>query len=165
MTEHLLSDQSFPACLTTAKEIHDCLTVGNMNAYVWWWIISNANGLYNKSGVVQKRGYVLGQFAKFVRNGYYRVDATANPSANIYVKGFKGGGKAVIVAINKWSRIRRDALHHVEFSKYCIEVQRHRQRRRLHVFITGKQRHHICRNGKINRIGLTILLNTLTTGG
>ncbi len=101
MTEHLLNDQSFPACLTTAREIHDCVTVGNMNAYVWWWIISNANGLYNKSGVVQKRGYVLGQFAKFLRNGYYRVDATAKPSANIYVTGFKGGGKAVIVAINK----------------------------------------------------------------
>lgn len=103
MTEHLLNDQSFPACLTTAKEIHDCLTTGMMNAYVWWWVVSDANGLYNKSGVVQKRGYVLGQYAKFVRNGYYRVDATSNPSTNVYVTGFKGGGKAVIVAINKGS--------------------------------------------------------------
>ncbi len=100
MTEHLINDQSLTACLTTAKEIHDCMTTANFNAYVWWWIISDANGLYNKSGQVQKRGYVLGQFAKFVRNGYYRVNATSNPTTNIYVSAYKGDGKAVIVAIN-----------------------------------------------------------------
>lgn len=100
MTEHLLNDQSISGCMTTAKEIHDCMTIGNMNAYMWWWVISDNNGLYNKAGVVQKRGYYMGQFAKFVRPGYYRVNATYNPQTNVYVSAYKGGGKAVIVAIN-----------------------------------------------------------------
>lgn len=103
MTEHLLNDQSLTACLTTAKEIHDCMTVANFNAYIWWWIISDANGLYDKSGNIQKRGYVLGQFGKFIRNGYYRVDATYCPQADVYVSAYKGDGQAVIVAINRGS--------------------------------------------------------------
>jgi glucuronoarabinoxylan endo-1,4-beta-xylanase len=101
MTEHLLNDQTLSACLTTAKEIHDCMTVANMNAYVWWWVISDANGFFSKTtGAVQKRGYVVGQFAKFVRPGYYRVTATSNPQANVYVSAYKGNGKVAIVAIN-----------------------------------------------------------------
>jgi glucuronoarabinoxylan endo-1,4-beta-xylanase len=100
-TEHLLDDQSLTACLTTAKEIHDCMTVANMNAYLWWWVNSDSNGFFNSSGVVQKRGYVEGQFAKFIRPGYYRVTATSNPQTNVYVSAYKGDGKVVIVAINK----------------------------------------------------------------
>lgn len=100
MTEHLLNDQTISGCMTTAKEVNDCMSIASMNAYTWWWIISDANGLYNKAGVVQKRGYVLGQFAKFVRPGYYRVNSTYNPQTNVYVSAYKGSGKAVIVAIN-----------------------------------------------------------------
>ncbi|MDT8718481.1 glucuronoxylanase XynC [Clostridium sp. 19966] len=101
MTEHLLNDQSVSACITTAKEINDCMTVGNMNAYCWWWVISDSNGLYNKAGVLQKRPYVLGQFSKFIGNGYYRVDAASNPQTNVYMSAYTGSNKVVIVAINQ----------------------------------------------------------------
>src|SRR5690554_6706760 len=101
MTEHLVNDQSLRAALDTAKEIHDCLTIGNMNAYIWWWVISDANGFLNKQYLPQKRGYVVGQFARFVRPGYYRVEATSRPAANVHVTAYKGDGKVVIVAINR----------------------------------------------------------------
>ena len=55
----------------------------------------------NKQYVPQKRGYVVGQFAKFVRPGYYRVEATSRPTANVYVTAYKGDGKVAIVAINR----------------------------------------------------------------
>lgn len=103
MTEHLLNDQSISGCITTAKEINDCMTIGNMNAYVWWWMISNDCGFYNKAGVIQKRPYVLGQFSKFIRPGYYRVDAVSNPQSNIYMSAYTGNNKVVIVAINQGS--------------------------------------------------------------
>ncbi|MDP4179375.1 MAG: glycoside hydrolase, partial [Bacillota bacterium] len=74
MTEHYLDDQGISACMDTAQEINDCMTIGNMNAYVWWWINSDTCGFFNTAGVVQKRLYVEGQFSKFVRNGYTRVD-------------------------------------------------------------------------------------------
>lgn len=101
MTEHLVNDQSLSASLDTAKEIHDCMTIGNMNAYIWWWVISDANGFLDKQYRPQKRGYVVGQFAKFVRPGYYRVEATANPATDVYVTAYKGDGKVAIVAVNR----------------------------------------------------------------
>lgn len=101
MTEHYTDGQSLSNALDTAKEIHDCLTVANMSAYTWWWNLDNNMGFLNASHVPQKRGYVVGQFAKFVRNGYYRVNATYNPQSNVYVSAFKGDNKAVFVAINQ----------------------------------------------------------------
>lgn len=101
MTEHLVNDQSLSAALDTAKEIHDCLTIGNMNAYIWWWVISDANGFLDKQHVPQKRGYIVGQFARFVRPGYYRVEATARPRPHVYVTAYKGEDKIVIVAVNR----------------------------------------------------------------
>ncbi|HEX3030071.1 MAG TPA: carbohydrate-binding protein, partial [Clostridia bacterium] len=101
MTEYYIDGQGIDKALETAKQVHDCLTTANMNAYIWWWVHDDNMGFINKAGNPQKRGYMVGQFSKFVRNGYYRVDATANPNTNVYVSGYKGDGKVVIVAINK----------------------------------------------------------------
>ena len=52
---------------------------------------------------VPKRAYCLGNFSKFIRPGYYRVTATANPTTNVYVSAYKNDSTDdfVIVAINK----------------------------------------------------------------
>ncbi|HMB99515.1 MAG TPA: glucuronoxylanase, partial [Flavobacteriaceae bacterium] len=46
------------------------------------------------------RGYLMSNYAKFVRPGYTRVDATANPKTNVYVSAYSGSGKTIIVAVN-----------------------------------------------------------------
>ncbi|MDP4183342.1 MAG: dockerin type I domain-containing protein, partial [Bacillota bacterium] len=38
--------------------------------------------------------------AKFIRPGYHRVDATANPNTNVYVSAYTGDNKVTVVAIN-----------------------------------------------------------------
>ena len=48
---------------------------------------------------VDLRGYVMGQFAHWVRPGKSRVTATYNPQSNIYVTAYHNGG-IVIVALN-----------------------------------------------------------------
>lgn len=100
MTEKYFDDDSMGNIMNLSKEIHDAMVTGNMNAYVYWWI-TWANGLATSSGTIYKRAYTLGQFAKYIRPGYYRVDATANPKTNVYVSAYKGNGKIVIVAINQ----------------------------------------------------------------
>jgi hypothetical protein len=82
-----------------AKEIHDCMVVASMNAYVYWWIIA-ANGLASSGGSIYKRAYVLGQYAKYIRPGYHRVDATASPATGLSVSAYQGDDKVVIVAVN-----------------------------------------------------------------
>jgi len=102
MTEYFVNDQSLSAAISTAKQIHDCMTISDMSAYIWWFLRNDASGLINTGGTLQKRAYVLGQFSKFVRPGYNRIDATYNPTSNVYVSAYKGS-KVVIVAINQGS--------------------------------------------------------------
>jgi glucuronoarabinoxylan endo-1,4-beta-xylanase len=98
MTEHLDTDTSWSAVIGTAKEIHDCMNAG-MSAYIWWYIV-RFYGPILEDGNISKRGYVLSQYARFVRPGYVRVDATDNPQPDVYVTAYKNGSKLAIVAIN-----------------------------------------------------------------
>jgi glucuronoarabinoxylan endo-1,4-beta-xylanase len=54
-----------------------------------------------EDGQISKRGAVMAHFSKFVRPGYVRVDAAANPQTNVYTSAYAGGSNVVIVAVNK----------------------------------------------------------------
>lgn len=111
MTEHYLNPAgSTPAigdALQAAKEIHDSLTVANYNAYVWWWVadwnpgngITNT-GLVDTSNAPTYFGWAMAQFARFIRPGYVRSNATFDSSKNVFISAYKGNGHFVIVAIN-----------------------------------------------------------------
>ena len=91
------------------------LVVGNFSQYTWWYIrrcyglimekdfgnkISIPN---NEIGKVSKRGYVLSQFARFVRPGAVRVGATASPEKLVYASAYKsaGGDSVIVVLVNR----------------------------------------------------------------
>jgi glucuronoarabinoxylan endo-1,4-beta-xylanase len=103
MTEHYTtSDRSanlWPDALEVGKEMHDCM-VANYSAYVWWYIRRSYGPIDDNSNVT-KRGYVMGQFSKFVRPGFIRVDATAAPVSNVSVSAFKSDSSLVVVLVNK----------------------------------------------------------------
>lgn len=103
MTEHFTDSQNsgndWPLALDVGKEIHDCMTTGSFNAYIWWYA-KRYYGPLDEDGTITKRGYIMSNYARFVRPGYVRVDATANPRADIYVSAYTGNGKTVIVAVN-----------------------------------------------------------------
>jgi glucuronoarabinoxylan endo-1,4-beta-xylanase len=99
MTEHFFDGDDIGTCMTMAKEILDCVN-NSMNAYVWWYLKTPNCNLINAGGSLQKKGYIMGQFSKYVRPGYNRVDATYNPQSSVYVCAFKGA-KNVIIAINQ----------------------------------------------------------------
>ncbi|MGD0077673.1 MAG: hypothetical protein ABSB91_03490 [Sedimentisphaerales bacterium] len=104
MTEHYtnsgISGNVWPDALDAGIEFHTCLTQYNMNAYVWWYI-RRSYGFLDESGIITKRGYCMSHFAKFVRPGYVRVDATTSPASGVYVSAFKSDANLVIVAINR----------------------------------------------------------------
>ncbi len=113
MTEHYIdpaASNSLPNigdALKMALEIHNSMTVGQYNAYVWWWVKDwNSTtwiGLVDGSDNVTYYGWAMAQFARFIRPGYVRVDATANPTAGVYVSAYMGNGHSAIVAINQSS--------------------------------------------------------------
>ncbi len=101
MTEFLVNDQTIGTAITTAKQIHDCLTVGNFSAYIWWKCFGDANGLVNASGVPQRRGFVMAQWSRFVHPGYYRID-TSGSAGGVFVTAYKDTNllSFAIVAVN-----------------------------------------------------------------
>ena len=60
----------------------------------------NMPGWIDDNGGVTKRGYVMSQYARFVRPGYVRINATAMPQRDVFVTAYQGGSTAVIVALN-----------------------------------------------------------------
>jgi glucuronoarabinoxylan endo-1,4-beta-xylanase len=102
MTEYLINS------------INDCMNA-DMSAYVWWYIvryygpISGGTNNSGSKGDVTRKGFVMSQFARFVRPGYMRVLSTI-PRGSVYVTAYKpvlpgssSNPKFVIVAVNMGS--------------------------------------------------------------
>ena len=96
-------------------EIHRAMVVGNFTQYTWWYI-RRCYGLImekdfgnklqvpqNEIGKISKRGYVMSQFARFVRPGAVRVGATAKPEANLFASAYKSsaGDSVIVVLVNR----------------------------------------------------------------
>ncbi len=95
------SNERWPEALDVAENIHNGLVVGNMSAYVWWYIRRNY-GPMNEDGSISKRGYMMAHFSKYVRPGDVRIAATEAPADNVLISAYKGSDNQVtIVAINK----------------------------------------------------------------
>ena len=101
-------DGSIGDALTWAKDINDWMTVANANAWNYWWLINNGGtgdneGLICTNGTVRKALYAMGNYSKFVRPGYYRIDATPTPQSGVSVSAYKNStsGDLVIVVINQ----------------------------------------------------------------
>jgi len=103
MTEHYTesknSGDAWPLALDVGTELHKSM-VANYNAYVWWYV-RRSYGLLLENGNVSKRGYIMSQYARFVRPGSVRIFATETPHADVSVTAYKRpDNKIVIVAVN-----------------------------------------------------------------
>lgn len=95
------SNNIWSQAIQVSENIHNGLVVGNMSAYVWWYIRRNY-GPMSEDGSISKRGYNMAQYSKWVRPGDIRIDATEQPASGVLVSAYKNDNKQVtIVAINK----------------------------------------------------------------
>jgi glucuronoarabinoxylan endo-1,4-beta-xylanase len=90
MTEHYTesrnSANAWPLALNVGKEIHDIMAA-NFSAYIWWYI-RRSYGPITEDGLVSKRGYLMAQYAKFVRPGAVRIAATPATLGEVHVTAF-----------------------------------------------------------------------------
>ena len=121
MTEHFLDSvnkadtktawqTSIDDAIAIAKEIHDGLTLGQYNAYVYWWLVNSNDakptGLIGSDNKPTYFGIGLKHFSYFIRPGYVRYDTTVLPQKGVRVSAFgtpagAGNGKAVVVLVNE----------------------------------------------------------------
>jgi glucuronoarabinoxylan endo-1,4-beta-xylanase len=102
MTEHITNTKDanvWANAFPTAKEIHDCMNVG-WNMWVFWYI-RRSYGLIDESGNITKRGWIVANYARYIRPGFNKVACTANPTSGVYVTAYKKGTQLVVVAINQ----------------------------------------------------------------
>jgi glucuronoarabinoxylan endo-1,4-beta-xylanase len=105
--------------LVIAQQINDALTIGNATAWHAWWVESVWNldnqGLIGNNGdgtsngsitswnnpAFPKRAFALGNYSKFIRPGYKRIDVAGSVSG-MSVTAFKNNStsKITIVIIN-----------------------------------------------------------------
>ena len=102
MTEHYTDSttdaNSWPNALGVATEMHNAMVTGQFNAYTWWYIKRSYGPINN--GTVTKRGWCMAQFSKFIRPGFYRVDATATPTSGVSLSAYKSDTDVVVVVVN-----------------------------------------------------------------
>jgi glucuronoarabinoxylan endo-1,4-beta-xylanase len=110
MTEVSTLSGSFDPTMTSglkwAQEIHNNMTLG-VTAWVFWTWQSSANPsqqlIDESTGTVSQSLWAIGNWSKYVRPGWVRIDATASPVSGVYVTAFKeaSSGNFAIVAVNQ----------------------------------------------------------------
>jgi glucuronoarabinoxylan endo-1,4-beta-xylanase len=98
------SDSSIDDALYWAERIHLFLTVPEVNAWHYWWLISGNStsnqGLMDTNAVPAKRMYTLGNFSRFVRPGFHRIGTTNTGTSLISAYRNVTNGAFAVVAIN-----------------------------------------------------------------
>lgn len=107
--DQFAGDQSMTPGIAIAKQMDNMIVQGPISAYHTWWIIpgdgvngKESNGLVMLGHVIQ-RGFVMGNYSRFVRPGSYRITASHNPSTGLLVTAFRNDSlqQLTIVAINE----------------------------------------------------------------
>lgn len=89
--------------LNWAAVIDQRIAVDGANAWLYWWLVdwnsTDDQGLMASNGTVPKRAYMMGQYSKFVRPGYYRIDATHLPEAGVSVSAYQNTATKTLVIV------------------------------------------------------------------
>ncbi|HET9868881.1 MAG TPA: malectin domain-containing carbohydrate-binding protein, partial [bacterium] len=103
------NDTSMNSGFQEAGWIQQCIVGASMNAYHAWWLYPTGNtneALIGTDNQSTKKLWVVGNWSRFVRPGYYRMGATVSPSSGVSLSAFKSDSSSapasfVIVAINR----------------------------------------------------------------
>ena len=102
------SEQGWNTDMTTdglqwAAILDHRIAVDNLNAWQIYLLQTYDNvddGLINgNTGSIAQRAYVMGQYSKFVRPGYFRIDATHNPVSGVTISAYQNTSSNTLVII------------------------------------------------------------------
>ncbi|MBN2509683.1 MAG: hypothetical protein JXB03_05375 [Spirochaetales bacterium] len=108
------------------KMVHYDMTITEINAFIYWWLwhTSDTKGslinYVDSTLILNKRMYVLGQYSRFIRPGWFRVGTTASPQDNVYTSAYKSPDAAemAIVLINASSEPRTTGVNVAGITKF-----------------------------------------------
>jgi O-glycosyl hydrolase len=100
-----------------ARMIHFDMTLAEMNAFLYWWLWTNSGSDKNFPGslimvedgdtvTAALRLYAMGQYSRFIRPGWFRIECDSSPASGIYSSAYrnpKTGEIAVVIINDKYS--------------------------------------------------------------
>ena len=97
-------DVGMGSALRVSKIIHEALTVANMNAWHYWWknpCTNCANGAIWAESTHQptKRLWIMGNWSRYARPGFIRVEAPVEPSSGVYLTAFRDTALSKVVLV------------------------------------------------------------------
>ena len=110
-----------------AEQVHALLTVPEVNAFLYWYMVhryANCEALItcldSDGYVINKRAWTFANYSKYVRPGYWRIGATESPYPDSFITAFKDeeSGKCVAVCINDSSE-----THEIDFNLNGFKAQ------------------------------------------
>jgi glucuronoarabinoxylan endo-1,4-beta-xylanase len=108
-------DPSMASALFMAQRMHSDLVTTEMNAWHWWAIYITEDGLNDNTRLnpalmqpdaskgdpyMFKRGWAMGNWSKFVRPGFKRLNASDNPNNGVFTEAYRDDTHLAIIAIN-----------------------------------------------------------------
>jgi len=97
-----------------ARMLHFDFTLSQTNAFLFWWLWSNQDkeldfpgSLINitdgKTIITSKRMYALGQYSRFIRPGWFRIESVTYPKYGTYTSAYRNPktNEIAIVLINE----------------------------------------------------------------
>jgi len=116
-----------------ARMIHWDLTLTQTNAFLYWWLWTSSRTVDFPGALIQieddeikpaMRLYAMGQYSRFIRPSWIRINCEFTPLAGVYVSAYKSAdsNEIAVVAINETisaASIRLD-LQEAEFDRLDI---------------------------------------------
>jgi glucuronoarabinoxylan endo-1,4-beta-xylanase len=98
------SDSSIANGVYYAQRIYQYMTQANANAYHYWWLVASGSGnegLLDTGSAVTKRLFTFGQYSRFVRPNYNRINATSSQLSEL-ISAYKDSASTAfaIVVVN-----------------------------------------------------------------
>jgi glucuronoarabinoxylan endo-1,4-beta-xylanase len=98
-------DTGLESALKVATCIHDDLVYGNVSAWHHWQFVASEPYVYSGMMIGREmthRGWVIGNWSRFVRPGFIRVEATASPQDGVLLSAFSDPAttRMVVVIVN-----------------------------------------------------------------
>jgi len=97
-----------------ARMIHFDMTLAQTNAFLYWWLWTNDNNNANFPGsliqvadgdtiTTSQRLYAMGQYSRFIRPGWVRIDCDTAPSTGVYSSAYRNPqtNEIAVVIINE----------------------------------------------------------------
>jgi glucuronoarabinoxylan endo-1,4-beta-xylanase len=116
-------DPSITNALYWATRVHLFMTAAQVNAFHFWWLIGDTTdneGLTDENGIPAKRMYALGNYSRFIRPGFYRIDVNNNALTSVSAYKDPVSGNFAIVAINSSSTALAQTFNVTNFTALSV---------------------------------------------